>query len=83
MPSSIFAQPAAHKIFVEELIAARKRSGLNQTEIAARLGKNQQYLSRIESGRRRIDVVEFVSLARAMDFDPAKLFARIVRKLPG
>jgi transcriptional regulator with XRE-family HTH domain len=40
------------------------RAGLTQTEAARRLGKPQSYVSKCESGERRVDVVELKALAR-------------------
>ncbi|AVV50065.1 helix-turn-helix domain-containing protein [Leptospira santarosai] len=47
------------KIFCKNLIAARKACDLTQREIAIRLGNPQSYISKIESGERRLDVIEF------------------------
>ena len=50
----------------------RNRAGLTQREVAARLGKSQGWLSRIECGPRQcIDVVELVALADVIGFNPA------------
>ncbi|MBW0433937.1 transcriptional regulator [Leptospira yasudae] len=47
------------KIFCKNLIAARKEADLTQLEIAKLLGEPQSYISKIESGERRLDVIEF------------------------
>lgn len=80
MPKSVFTD--ANKVVVDELIAARKAGGLRQQDLAERLGKPQSFISRIEGGQRRIDVLEFYAIAKAMKIDPAKLFAAISRRLP-
>ena len=80
MPKSVFS--GAHRYLVEALATARKRSGLTQRELAARVGKDQSYISLIENSQRRVDVLEFCALARAMGEDPTSLFSEIVRKLP-
>ncbi len=51
-------------------------------ELAKRLGKTQQFVSKVENLDRRIDVIEFCAFARAMGEDPVGLFAEVVRKLP-
>lgn len=43
---------------------------MTQTELAARLGEYQSFVARIESGQRRIDVVELLELGNALRFDP-------------
>lgn len=80
MPKSVYTD--AHALMVETLIAARKDAGMLQEDVANRLGKNQSYISNIERGQRRVDVLEFVALARAMSLDPVKLFAAIAKRLP-
>ena len=54
-----------HKHLIERLIKARRESGLNQEQIAKLLKKTQSYISKIESGQRRIDVVQLKKFARA------------------
>ncbi|MFP4438472.1 MAG: helix-turn-helix domain-containing protein [Chloroflexaceae bacterium] len=44
--------------------AARKRAELTQIEVAQRLGKPQSYVSKCESGERRVDAVEVAAFAR-------------------
>lgn len=71
MPSSIFTD--RHQAFISFLAAARKEAGLTQVELAARLGKPQSYVSKVERGERRIDVIEFCLIAEALDRDPVEL----------
>ncbi|MDD4900829.1 MAG: helix-turn-helix transcriptional regulator [Patescibacteria group bacterium] len=52
-----------HKIIVQKLIKARLEVGLNQIEVAKKLGRSQSYLSKIESGQRKIDVVQLRKFA--------------------
>jgi transcriptional regulator with XRE-family HTH domain len=80
MPKSVFTD--ANEIVVEELIAAGKAAGLRQQDLAERLGKPQSFISRIEGGQRRIDVLEFYAIARAMKADPTDLFSSIAKRLP-
>ncbi len=46
-----------HRRIIEQLKKARQDSGLNQLEVAKLLGKTQSYISKVESGQRRIDVI--------------------------
>ncbi len=80
MPRSVFTD--AYGTMLEALVAARKRAGVSQVELSERLGKPQPFVSKIERGVRRIDVIEFFVIARALDLDPVALFNSIVRKLP-
>lgn len=80
MPKSIFS--GAHKHLVDVLAEARRTSGITQAELARRIGKDQSYISIIEGGQRRVDVIEFCVICRALGADPKKLFALIVDRLP-
>ncbi|GAB4228594.1 MAG: helix-turn-helix transcriptional regulator [Methyloligellaceae bacterium] len=63
------------------LIETRRSRGITQQEVADRLGKPQSYVAKVEGGERRLDVIEFIMLARAMDEDPAALFKRLLSAL--
>jgi transcriptional regulator with XRE-family HTH domain len=80
MPKSVFT--GAHKHLVDVLIAARRRAGLTQTELAVRIGKNQRFVSLIERSQRRVDVIEFYAIARALGLDPVRLYSSVVKRLP-
>jgi transcriptional regulator with XRE-family HTH domain len=80
MSKSIF--DGAHAQLIEIMLAARRRSGLTQAELAAKVGKDQTFISLIERSQRRVDVLEFIALARAMGEDPQRLFAEVVAKIP-
>jgi transcriptional regulator with XRE-family HTH domain len=55
---------AKYRTFLERLREARKASGLTQVEVAAKLDHPQSYVSKSESGERRIDVVELGEFAK-------------------
>lgn len=62
-----------HAKLVRMLIDKREAAGVTQTELASKLGEYQSFVARLESGQRRIDVVEFIQLSRVLEFD-AKSF---------
>ncbi|MBY0569107.1 MAG: helix-turn-helix transcriptional regulator [Hyphomonadaceae bacterium] len=80
MPKSVFTD--AYQALLTTLVAARKRSGLTQVQLSEALGKPQPFISNIERGIRRVDLIEFVVIARAMGADPKELFAQVMKKLP-
>jgi transcriptional regulator with XRE-family HTH domain len=80
MPRSLFSD--AYDAFRDALVAARKRSGVTQVELAERLGKPQQFVSKSELGDRRLDVVEFIAICRALRMDPKQVFAAVLRVMP-
>lgn len=61
----------------EMLIETRKAAGLTQSALAKRLGRDQSFVSKYERGERRIDVVEFLAIAKALRADPGKLLRRL------
>lgn len=65
-------QSPRHEALRALLVRERKRAGLSQTEVAAKLGRYQSYVATVEGGQRRVDVVEFLDFAEAIGFDPAK-----------
>jgi transcriptional regulator with XRE-family HTH domain len=80
MPKTIYGGDHPHLVAV--LTDARQKSGMTQAQLAERVGKDQTYISIIERGQRRVDVLEFVALARAMNADPAELFSDVLKRLP-
>lgn len=53
-----------HKFLIEKLKKARKEVGLDQIQVAKRLGKTQSYVSKCESGQRRLDIVQLKEFAK-------------------
>jgi transcriptional regulator with XRE-family HTH domain len=48
------------------LIAVRSEAGLRQIDLAKRLGKPQSFVSKYESGERRLDLIELHKLCQAL-----------------
>jgi transcriptional regulator with XRE-family HTH domain len=53
-----------HKFLTEQLKKARVEAGFDQEKAAELLGKTQSYISKIEAGQRRVDVVQLKEFAR-------------------
>lgn len=66
---------SGHEALRDALIAARKNAALTQAELAGRLKCHQSFVARVESGERRIDVIELIVLARALDVDAVELLS--------
>jgi transcriptional regulator with XRE-family HTH domain len=62
--------------FSRLLVKFRSDAGLSQEEVARRLGKRQSYVSKCERGARRMDVVEFVEMAKACGYDPTEFMRK-------
>jgi transcriptional regulator with XRE-family HTH domain len=59
----------------------RVASGCSQAELGARLGKPQSYVSKVEAGDRRLDLVEYIFWAKALDIDPTPLVDDLARSI--
>jgi transcriptional regulator with XRE-family HTH domain len=57
------------------MVGARKAAGLTQHALALRLKKPQSFVAKYEGGERRLDVLEFIVISRALGADPLKLMA--------
>lgn len=66
---------SGHEALRDALIAARKNAALTQAELADRLRCHQSFVARVESGERRIDVIELIVLARALEVDAAEFLS--------
>jgi transcriptional regulator with XRE-family HTH domain len=80
MPKSMFTP--AYGLMLEALMDLRRASGVTQVELAKRLGRTQAFVSTFERGIRRIDLIEFYAIVRALGGDPVVIFADLVRRLP-
>lgn len=62
MSGSVYS--VRYREFLRRLKAARLSAGLTQQEVAAQLNVPQSYVSKCESGERRVDVIELMNFAQ-------------------
>ncbi|WP_426610582.1 helix-turn-helix domain-containing protein [Bradyrhizobium sp. McL0616] len=60
--------------FIAILVAMRKDAGVRQQALAKKLGRPQSFVAKYEGGERRIDVLEFIAIVRALGANPSKVF---------
>ncbi len=75
MTKSVFT--TQYDQFRHLLVAARKKAGLTQVDLAKRLSRPQSFVSKFERGERRLDVVEFLDIAEAVGINPYEFLSKI------
>ncbi|HZF94582.1 MAG TPA: helix-turn-helix transcriptional regulator [Allosphingosinicella sp.] len=61
----------------EVLIEARKAADIKQVDLAKALGRSQSFVSNYERGERRVDVPEFILIARELGVEMRELLGRV------
>lgn len=67
----------AHNQLRDALFDTRRKRGLTQVEIATLLDKPQSFVSKYESGERRLDVIEFLEVCKALKVNPATIIQQL------
>ena len=70
---------AEYARFIALLVATRHKAGIRQQALAKKLRKPQSFVAKYEGGERRLDVIEFIAIAEALEADPLKLLRRFMR----
>lgn len=68
-----------HRAICRLPVAARQKAGLTQHAVAKRLGRPQSFVAKVEGGERRLDVIEFIGVARAVEADPIKILRALLK----
>ena len=64
MPGSL-GTPRYNSLMAK-LAQLRKQSGMTQSELAKKLNKPQSFVAKYEGGERRLDIIEFIDVVRAL-----------------
>ena len=72
-----------YEYFRALLVTAREKSNLTQSEVSARLSRPQSFVAKYEGGERRLDVIEFVAVCKALGVDPHVVLAELQSKVGG
>lgn len=68
-----------HGVFRQLLVQARKNADLTQIQLSRKLRKPQSFVAKHEGGERRLDVVEFLTICRAIGADPLRIVRTLLR----
>lgn len=75
------AHTEGQKTFCALMLEAREKAGLTQQKLANKLDRPQSFIAKYENGERRLDVVEFVIIVRAIGADPLKILRALSKRL--
>ena len=76
------AHTPAYKHLLSRLIEARDAAGISQAQLAEILGKPASFVGKYELGERRLDVIEFFVILRALKADEVTLLSEVKDELP-
>ena len=71
-------QSSRHQALKDFLIEKRKKAGLTQAAVAKKLRRYQSFVATVESGQRKLDVVELLQFAEAIGFDPRDALKKLL-----
>lgn len=63
------------------LISQRKKNNLTQAKLAEKLNKPQSFVSKYESGERKLDAIELIEVLQSLDCSPAEFIEDYCAKL--
>lgn len=63
------------------LLEAREKAGLTQKAVSEALGKPQSFVSKYESGERKLEVLEFIEVCQALGVSAKAVMAKVEEKL--
>lgn len=67
-----------HQALMQVLVETRKSKGVTQQELADRLNRPQSYIAKVETGERRLDVIEFIEWCQSVGAPPDAVVNRII-----
>lgn len=79
MTRSVFLQ--SYGVLTQCLVEARVAKGVTQIELAELLGRPQSFVSKVEGGDRRLDVIEFLQIITALNVDPEPIIQSLMAAL--
>jgi NAD(P)-dependent dehydrogenase (short-subunit alcohol dehydrogenase family) len=79
LTTSIAATSPRHRALIAAIVEARQATGLSQREFAKKLRRTNNFVWRIEAGERKVEVLEFIEIAKAAGIEPDELMRRVMR----
>lgn len=72
---------SAADILAVAVVELRKAAGLSQRQMAAKLGREQNFVTRIETGQRRLDLIDWIAICRVCGTDPESEVSKLIRRI--
>jgi transcriptional regulator with XRE-family HTH domain len=79
MPTKRFSQQ--HKAFCDVIRRAREKQGMTQATLARRLGVPQSYVSKYETGERRLDLLETLDICTTLGMSVQSIVRALGREI--
>lgn len=70
---------SAYRALLKRLVEARRAQGMTQEALAAKLGRPQSFVAKFEGGERRLDVIEFLRIAKLLKADYQTILKEVER----
>jgi len=70
-----------HQALMRVLVETRKSKVITQQELANRLDRPQSYIAKVETGERRLDVIEFLEWCDSLGESPSRIVDKIVDEM--
>lgn len=73
--TSIYSEE--YQLVIKTLRNARLAQGITQEVLAQKLNRPQSFVAKFENGERKLDIVEFVHIARLLSIEPATVVSEL------
>ena len=70
-----------YEVFLAQLREARQRAGVTQIDTAGALSQTQTFISKVERGERRLDVIDLIDFLRVYGEEPAAFVSELCDSL--
>lgn len=81
MKKSVFT--GDYRVLVQLLVETRKGTGVRQVDLAKSLGATQSFVSKIERGELRVDVIQLRAVCLALDTTLGDFVEKLEQRLGG